>query len=45
MIELIIRWLIGNCFFVILVILILIGGGLFLIKNILVDVLLDFFDV
>ena len=33
MIESIIRWSIGNRFFVILATLILIGGGLFSIKN------------
>ena len=45
MIESIIRWSIGNRFFVILATLILIGGGLFSIKNTPVDALPDLSDV
>ncbi|TMP51670.1 MULTISPECIES: efflux RND transporter permease subunit [unclassified Pseudoalteromonas] len=45
MIESIIRWSIGNRFFVILATLILIGGGLFSIKNTPIDALPDLSDV
>ena len=45
MIESIIRWSIGNRFFVILATLILIGGGLFSLKNTPVDAIPDLSDV
>ncbi|MCG9733683.1 CusA/CzcA family heavy metal efflux RND transporter [Pseudoalteromonas shioyasakiensis] len=45
MIESIIRWSIGNRFFVILAALILIGGGLFSLKNTPVDAIPDLSDV
>ncbi len=45
MIESIIRWSIGNRFFVILATIILIGGGLFSLKNTPVDAIPDLSDV
>lgn len=45
MIEVIICWLVLNCFFVLFVIIIIVGGGLVIMKNMLVDVILDLFDV
>ncbi len=45
MIESIIRWSIGNRFFVVLATLILIGGGLFSLKNTPVDAIPDLSDV
>ena len=45
MIESIIRWSIGNRFFVLLATLILVGGGLFALKNTPVDAIPDLSDV
>lgn len=45
MIESIIRWSIGNRFFVILATLMIIGGGLFSLKNTSIDALPDLSDV
>ena len=45
MIEAIIRWSIGNRFFVLLATLILVGGGLFALKNTPVDAIPDLSDV
>ncbi|WP_297187054.1 CusA/CzcA family heavy metal efflux RND transporter [uncultured Porticoccus sp.] len=45
MIESVIRWSIGNRFFVLLATLILVGGGLFALKNTPVDAIPDLSDV
>lgn len=45
MIEGIICWFVQNWFFVLLVILILVGIGGWLLKNMSVDVIFDFLDV
>lgn len=45
MIVVVICWLVGNCFFVLLLFLMLVGFGIFFLKNILVDVLFDLFDI
>lgn len=45
MITAIIRWSVGNRFFVLLLTLILLGGGLFALKNTPVDALPDLSDV